>query len=129
MMSRHPILPGECPVKRLIVALALSACTQSEHMAAPAHLVPQAPAEGSLSDGASKIVAALRLRPDIDRLCGGGEAFRDAMREAVINLVMSGEIEGNPRKDAESAANFLHAHCEQPDAAPASAVAAKGKAK
>jgi hypothetical protein len=109
-------------VKRLIVVLALSACTQSGHMAAPAPPVPQAPAEGSLSDGASKIVAALRLRPDIDRLCGGGEAFRDAMREAVINLVMSGEIEGNPRKDAQSAADFLHAHCGQPEAAPASAV-------
>ena len=82
----------------------------------------QAPAEGSLSDGALKIVAALRLRPDIDTLCGGGEAFRDAMREAVMTLVMSGEIEGNPRNDAESAADYLHAHCGQPKAAPADAV-------
>jgi hypothetical protein len=91
-------------------------------MAAPAHPVLQAPADGSLSDGASKIVAALRLRPDIDRLCGGGEAFRDAMQEVVITLVMSGEIEGDPRKDAESAADFLHAHCGQPEAAPTSTV-------
>jgi hypothetical protein len=68
-------------VKRLIVVLALSACTQSGHMAAPAPPVPRAPAEGSLSDGATKIVAALRARPDIDRLCSsGGEDFRDAMR-------------------------------------------------
>jgi hypothetical protein len=85
-------------VKRLIVVLALSACTQSGQMAAPAPPTPQAPAAGSLSDGASKIVAALRLRPDIDRLCGDGEAFRDAMREVVINLVMSGEIGGNRRR-------------------------------
>jgi len=109
-------------VKRLIVVLALSACTQSGHMAAPAPPVPRAPADASLSDGATKIVAALRSRPDIDRLCSGGEDFRDAMREAVINLVISGEIEGNPRRDAQSAADFLHAHCAQPEAAPADAV-------
>jgi len=109
-------------VKRLIVVLALSACTGSGHVAAPAHSVSQAPADGSLSDGASKIVAALRLRPDFDRLCGGGEALRAAMRETVMTLVMSGEMEGNPRSDAEAAADFLHAHCGQPEAAPASAV-------
>ena len=109
-------------MKRLIVVLALSACTQSGHMTAPAPPVPRAPAEGSLSDGATKIVAALRARPDIGRLCSGGEDFRDAMREAVINLVISGEIEGNPRNDAASAADFLHAHCGQSEAAPARAV-------
>lgn len=109
-------------MKRLIVALALSACSPSGQMAVPARPLPPVPVEGPLSDGASKIVAALRLRPDIDTLCGGGEGFRDAMREAVIKLVMSGEIGPNPRKDAESAADFLHAHCGQPIAAPASAV-------
>jgi len=36
-------------------------------------------------------------------------------------LMMSGEITGNPRKDAESAADFLHAHCAQPAAVPAAA--------
>ena len=108
-------------MKWLIVALALSACAPSAQMAAPAPPVPQAPAEGSLSDGASKIVAALRSRPDIDRICGGGEVFRGAMRVAVIDLVMSGEIE-NPRADAESAADFLHAHCGQPEAAAARAL-------
>jgi hypothetical protein len=109
-------------VKRLLVVLALSACTESEHMAVPATPVSQAPAEGSLSDGASKIVAALRLRPDIDKICGGGETFRGAMRGTVIKLVISGEINDNPRQDAESAAAFLHAHCGQPGAVPASAV-------
>jgi hypothetical protein len=81
--------------------------------------MPQAPAERSLSDGASKIVAALRLRRDIGRLCGDGdgEAFRDAMREVVINLMMSGAIEGNPRTDAESAADFFQTHCGQTGAA------------
>jgi hypothetical protein len=108
-------------VKRLIVALALSACTPSEQMVAPAH--PAQTPEGSLSDGASKIVAALRLRADIDSICGGGEAFRDAMRDAVMRLVLSGEIAGNPRKDAQSAADFLHAHCGQPAAAKGNAVA------
>jgi hypothetical protein len=107
-------------VKRLIVALALSACTESEQVAAPTPPVPQAPAEagGSLSDGASKIVAALRVRPDIDSICGGGDTFRGAMRQAVIKLVMSGELD-NPRQDAESAATYLHAHCGQPESAPA----------
>ncbi|HEX3429590.1 MAG TPA: hypothetical protein VHT03_01785 [Rhizomicrobium sp.] len=109
-------------MKRLLVVLALAGCTESEHMAAPAHSVSEAPADRPLSEGASKIVAALRLRPDIDKLCAGGEAFRDALTEVVMNLVMSGEIEGNPRKDAESAADFLRAHCGQPKAAPASAV-------
>ena len=49
---------------------------------------PQGPAERSLSDGASKIVADLRLRPDTGRLCGDGdsEAFRDAMREARMTV-------------------------------------------
>ncbi|HLY05393.1 MAG TPA: hypothetical protein VKR31_06570 [Rhizomicrobium sp.] len=108
-------------VKPLLVLLALSACTESGRMAAPTHPAPQTPTDESLSDGASKIVAALRSRPDIDRICGGGEAFRDAMRGAVMNLVISGEIEGNPRKDAEAAADFLHAHCAQPEAAPESA--------
>lgn len=110
-------------MKRLIVVLALSACTPSEQTAVPAHPVPPAPGEASLSDGASKIVAALRLRPDIESICGGGEAFRDAMRDAVMRLVLSGEIGGNPRKDAQSAADYLHAHCGQPQAAPASTVA------
>jgi hypothetical protein len=104
-------------VKRLIVALALSACTESEQMAPPAPPLPQAAAEGSLSDGASKIVAALRVRPDIDSICGGGDAFRGAMRQAVIKLVMSGQLD-NPRQDAESAATYLHAHCGQPESAP-----------
>ena len=113
------LLPGRF-VRWLIVASALSACTESGHLAAPPPALPQVPADGSLSDGASKIVAAMRLRPDIDRICGGGEAFRDAMREIVMNLVLSGEVEGNPRKDAESAADFLHAHCEHP--APTAAV-------
>jgi len=105
-------------VKRLLVALALSACTESERISVPASAPPQASAEGSLSDGASKIIAALRTRPDIDSICGGGVAFRSAMRDAVMKLVISGEIEGNPRKDAESAADFLHAHCGHLQAAP-----------
>jgi hypothetical protein len=96
---------------------------QSGCVAATVPPVPQAPTRESLSDGATKIVAALRLRPDIDSICGGGEVFRDAMREAVINLMMSGEIAGSPRADAESAADFLHAHCAQPQAAQASAAA------
>lgn len=103
-----------CAVLSLVLA---TACP-----AAAAQPMPQAPAERSLSDGASKIVAALRLRPDIDRICGGGEALYLPMREAVINLMMSGEIEGNPRRDAESAADFLQAHCGHPQAAPASGV-------
>jgi hypothetical protein len=82
----------------------------------------QTPAEGSLSDGASKIVAALRSRPDIDRICGGGDALRGPMRDVVIGLMMSGEIGANPRKDAEAAADFLQAHCGQLQAASASAV-------
>ena len=86
--------------------------------------MPQAPAERPLSDGAAKIVAALRARPGIDRVCGDpdGEAFRDTMREVVVNLMMSDEIEGNPRKDAQSAADFFQAHCGQQQAAPASEV-------
>lgn len=102
-----------CAVLSLVFAATCSAAT--------AQPMSQAPAGKSLSDGAAKIVAALRLRPDIDRLCGDadGEAFHDAMREAVINLMMSGEIGGNPRKDAESAADFFQAHCGQPEAAPA----------
>ena len=100
----------------------LSLVLATAYPAATAHAMPQTPAESSLSDGASKIVAALRLRPDIDRICGGGEALYGPMREAVIKLMMSGEIEGNPRKDAESAADFLQAHCGQPQDAPASAI-------
>lgn len=109
-------------MRRLVVAaLALSACTQSGPVPVPAPPVPQTPGTELLSDGATKIVAAMRARPDIDRICGGGEDFRDAMREAVMRLVISGEIEGNPRRDAEAAADFLHAHCPQPEAAPANA--------
>jgi hypothetical protein len=101
--------PGcACAVLSLVVMA--TACP-----ATTAQPAPQAPAERSLSDGASKIVAALRLRPDSTRLCGdgGGEAFRGAMQEVVINLMMSGEIEGNPRTDAESAADFFQTHCGQ----------------
>lgn len=105
-------------MKRLIVVLALSACAPSREATAPAPAIPQASAEAPLSDGAAKIVAALRVRPDIDTICAGGDGLRAAMREAVIRLMMEGEIVGNPRGDAESAAAFLRAHCAQPDAAP-----------
>ena len=85
-------------------------------------VVPPPPVSPSaaepLSDGATKIVAAMRARPNIDTICGGGEAFRDAMRSVVMNLVLSGEIEGNPRNDAEAAADFLHAHCHAPAGSP-----------
>lgn len=90
--------------------------------AATAPPVSQAAAERSLSDGASKIVAALRLRPDVERLCDGGEGFRDAMRDTVIKLMMSGEIGGNPRSDAESAADFFQAHCGSSQAVQANAL-------
>jgi hypothetical protein len=105
---------GGCACAVLSLIVIATACP-----AATAHPMPQAPAERSLSDGASKIVAALRLRRDIGRLCGDGdgEAFRDAMREVVINLMMSGAIEGNPRTDAESAADFFQTHCGQTGAA------------
>jgi hypothetical protein len=83
------------------------------YRAAMAQPMPQSPQENPLSDGSSKIVAALRLSPNIDRLCGQGdsEAFRDTMQNAVIKLMMSGEIAGDPRKDAESAADYFQAHC------------------
>jgi len=90
--------------------------------AAPkAQPMPQSPEESALSDGSSKIVAALRLSPNIDRLCGGGdsEAFRDAMQDTVIKLMMSGEIAGSPRKDAKSAADYFQAHCGAAQAAQA----------
>jgi hypothetical protein len=96
----------------------------SDGSAVMAQPMPQSPAESPLSDGSSKIVAALRLSPDIDRLCGEGdsEAFRDAMRNAVIKLMMSGEIAGNPRKDAESAADYFQAHCGAAQTAQANGV-------
>jgi len=107
-MEFAPVRCCACAVLSLVVIA--TACP-----AATAPPTSQAPAERSLSDGASKIVAALRLRPDTGRLCGDGdsEAFRDAMREVVINLMMSGEIEGNPRTDAQSEADFFQTHCAQ----------------
>lgn len=113
-------------MKRLIAAAlcacAMSGCTEHAQVAAPPPQMPaapEAPAEPALSDGATKIVAAMRARPDGDTVCVGGDAFRDAMRETVIKLMMAGELAGNPRSDAESAAAYLHAHCGQ--SAPASA--------
>ncbi|HLY06314.1 MAG TPA: hypothetical protein VKR31_11260 [Rhizomicrobium sp.] len=105
-----------CAVLSLVFATAYPVAT--------AHPMPQAPAASPLSDGASKIVAALRLRADSGRLCGDadGEAFHDAMRDVVIKLMMSGEIGGNPRRDAQSAADFFQAHCGQSVTASASAV-------
>ena len=100
----------------------LSLVLATAYPAATAHPMPQTSANSPLSDGATKIVAALRLRPDIDRICVGGDALRGPMREAVIKLMMSGEIGGNPRSDAESAADFLEAHCGQLQAASAGAV-------
>jgi hypothetical protein len=102
----------------------LSLVFTTAYPAAMAQPMPQSPEESPLSDGSSKIVAALRLSPDIDRLCGEGdsEAFRDAMRNAVIKLMMSGEIAGNPRKDAESAADYFQAHCGAAQAAQANGV-------
>src|SRR5690242_9546058 len=95
VMEFRPVGGCACAVLSLVVIA--TACPP-----AAAQPVPQASAESALSDGASKIVAALRLRPDIGRLCGdgGGEAFRDAMRETVISLMMSGELGGSPRTDA-----------------------------
>ena len=113
-MQSIPLGSCACAVLSLVLATAYPAAT--------AHPMPLAPTERSLSAGASKIVAALRLHPNIDRLCGDGdgEAFRDAMREVVINLMMSGEIDGNPRKDAESAADFFQTHCGRPESTQAS---------
>ncbi|HEX3431877.1 MAG TPA: hypothetical protein VHT03_13435 [Rhizomicrobium sp.] len=103
-------------------ACAVLSLVLAAYPAGAAHPMPQAPDESSLSDGAAKIVAALRSRPDIDSICGGGDALRGPMREVVIKLMMSGEIGGNLRKEAESAADFLEAHCGQLQAASASAV-------
>jgi hypothetical protein len=80
-------------------------------MLAVASTMTSAAADAPLSPVATRILARLEARPDINVVCKSDDQLKDAVRETVRGMIMSGEVQGRPKDDARAAALVLKSRC------------------
>lgn len=74
-------------------------------------VVPAAYADVALSPLATKILAKLKTRADINTVCRDEEALRSAVRDTVRSMVASGEVQGRPVDAAQEAGRAAKQNC------------------